>query len=134
MNNWRDLLKNKCKGVIFIIYLWTFLVGGTLCVIGQLLIDYTKLTPARILVSFVVAGVVFEALGLYGYLVDFAGAGATVPLTGFGYTIATGVRKAVYEYGFLGIFTGGLTATAGGITAAIVISYIISLFCKSKSQ
>ena len=134
MNNWRDLLKNMCKGVIFIIYLWTFLVGGTLCVIGQLLIDYTKLTPARILVCFVVAGVVFEALGLYGYLVDFAGAGATVPLTGFGYTIATGVRKAVYEYGFLGIFTGGLTATAGGITAAIVISYIISLFCKSKSQ
>lgn len=134
MNNWRDLLKNKYKGVIFIIYLWTFLVGGTLCVIGQLLIDYTKLTPARILVCFVVAGVVFEALGLYGYLVDFAGAGATVPLTGFGYTIATGVRKAVYEYGFLGIFTGGLTATAGGITAAIVISYIISLFCKSKSQ
>lgn len=134
MNNWRDLLKNKCKGVIFIIYLWTFLVGGTLCVIGQLLIDYTKLTPARILVCFVVAGVVFEALGLYGYLVDIAGAGATVPLTGFGYTIATGVRRAVYEYGFLGIFTGGLTATAGGITAAIVISYIISLFCKSKSQ
>ncbi|MEE1003593.1 MAG: stage V sporulation protein AE [Acutalibacteraceae bacterium] len=115
-------------------YLWAFLIGGVLCVIGQLLIDYTKLTPARILVMYVVAGVIFEAVGVYGYLVDFAGAGATVPLTGFGYTIATGVKKAIYEYGFLGIFTGGLTATAGGITAAIVISYIVSLFAKSKSQ
>lgn len=115
-------------------YLWAFLIGGALCVVGQLLIDYTKLTPARILVMYVVAGVIFEAVGVYGYLVDFAGAGATVPLTGFGYTIATGVKKAIYEYGFLGIFTGGLTATAGGITAAIVISYIVSLFAKSKSQ
>lgn len=115
-------------------YLWAFLIGGVLCVVGQLLIDYTKLTPARILVMYVVAGVIFEAVGVYGYLVDFAGAGATVPLTGFGYTIATGVKKAIYEYGFLGIFTGGLTATAGGITAAIVISYIVSLFAKSKSQ
>ena len=115
-------------------YLWAFLIGGVLCVIGQLLIDYTKLTPARILVMYVVAGVILEAVGVYHYLVDFAGAGATVPLTGFGYTIATGVKKAIYEYGFLGIFTGGLTATAGGITAAIVISYIVSLFAKSKSQ
>ena len=115
-------------------YLWAFLVGGALCVIGQLLIDYTKLTPARILVMFVVAGVILEAFGLYHYLVDFAGAGATVPLTGFGYTIATGVKKAIYEQGFLGVFTGGLAATAGGITAAIVISYIVSLFAKSKSQ
>ena len=115
-------------------YLWAFLIGGALCVVGQLLIDYTKLTPARNLVMYVVAGVIFEAVGVYGYLVDFAGAGATVPLTGFGYTIATGVKKAIYEYGFLGIFTGGLTATAGGITAAIVISYIVSLFAKSKSQ
>lgn len=115
-------------------YLWAFLVGGALCVVGQLLIDYTKLTPARILVMYVIAGVIFEAVGVYGYLADFAGAGATVPLTGFGYTIATGVKKAIYEYGFLGIFTGGLTATAGGITAAIVISYIVSLFAKSKSQ
>lgn len=115
-------------------YLWAFLIGGALCVVGQLLIDYTKLTPARILVMYVVAGVILEAVGVYGYLVDFAGAGATVPLTGFGYTIATGVKKAIYEYGFLGIFTGGLTATAGGITAAIVISYIVSLFAKSKSQ
>lgn len=115
-------------------YLWAFLIGGALCVVGQLLIDYTKLTPARILVMYVIAGVIFEAVGAYGYLADFAGAGATVPLTGFGYTIATGVKKAIYEYGFLGIFTGGLTATAGGITAAIVISYIVSLFAKSKSQ
>lgn len=116
------------------VYLWAFLIGGALCVIGQLLIDYTKLTPARILVMFVVSGVILEALGIYRYLVDFAGAGATVPLTGFGYTIATGVKKAIYDYGFLGIFTGGLTATAGGITAAIVISYVVSLFAKSKSQ
>lgn len=115
-------------------YLWAFLIGGALCVVGQLLIDYTKLTPARILVMYVVAGVILEAVGVYHFLVDFAGAGATVPLTGFGYTIATGVKKAIYEYGFLGIFTGGLTATAGGITAAIVISYIVSLFAKSKSQ
>lgn len=116
------------------IYLWAFIIGGILCVIGQLLIDYTKLTPARILVSYVVAGVVLTALGLYDYLIDFAGAGASVPLTGFGYSIAKGVEKYIISDGFLGIFTGGLTATAGGITAAVVISYIISLFCKSKSQ
>lgn len=136
MNNFEILLKNilKRSKVIMMVYLWTFLIGGALCVIGQLLIDYTKLTPARILVCFVVTGVILEALGIYRYLVDFAGAGATVPLTGFGYTIATGVRKAIHEYGFLGIFTGGLTATAGGITAAIVISYVVSLFAKSKSQ
>lgn len=116
------------------VYLWAFLIGGILCVIGQLLIDYTKLTPARILVSYVVAGVILTALGLYDYIIDFAGAGASVPLTGFGYSIAKGVEKAIYQDGFLGIFTGGLTATAGGITAAVVISYIISLFCKSKAQ
>lgn len=115
-------------------YIWAFLIGGVICAIGQLLIDFTKLTPARILVAFVVTGVFLESIGVYEYLVNFAGAGATVPLTGFGYTIATGVRKAIYDYGFLGIFTGGLTATAGGITAAIVISYIISLISKSKSQ
>lgn len=116
------------------VYLWAFLIGGILCVIGQLLIDYTKLTPARILVSYVVAGVILTALGLYDYIIDFAGAGASVPLTGFGYSIAKGVEKAIYQDGFLGVFTGGLTATAGGITAAVVISYIISLFCKSKAQ
>ena len=116
------------------VYLWSFLIGGAICVIGQLLIDYTKLTPARILVAFVVLGVILEAIGVYHYVVNFAGAGATVPLTGFGYSIATGVKKAIFDYGFLGIFSGGLTATAGGITAAIVVSYLISLVCKSKSQ
>ncbi len=116
------------------VYLWTFLIGGFFCIIGQLLIDYTKLTPARILVAFVVAGVVLTAVGLYDYIIDFAGAGASVPLTGFGYSIAKGVQRAVLTEGVLGIFTGGISATAGGITAAIVISYIVALFCKSKSQ
>ncbi len=116
------------------VYLWAFLIGGLFCLIGQLLIDYTKLTPARILVSYVVAGVVLTAIGLYDYLIDFAGAGASVPLTGFGYAIAKGVEKAVLEEGFLGIFSGGISATASGICAAIVFSYIIALFCKSKSQ
>ena len=115
-------------------YLWAFLVGGIICVIGQLLIDYTKLTPARRLVGYVVAGVILTAIGLYEPLVEFAGAGATVPLTGFGYTLAMGMRKAILQYGLLGIFTGGLTATAGGITAAIVFSYIAALFAKSKDQ
>ena len=115
-------------------YLWAFLIGGIICVIGQLLIDYTKLTPARILVGYVVAGVILTAIGLYEPLVEFAGAGATVPLTGFGYSLAMGMRKAILQYGFLGIFTGGLTATAGGITAAIVFSYVAALFAKSKDQ
>lgn len=116
------------------VYLWSFLIGGAICVVGQLLIDFTKLTPARILVCFVVLGVFLEAIGVYGKLVEFAGAGATVPLTGFGFLIANGVEKAVLESGFLGVFTGGLVATAGGITAAIVISFLISLVCRSKSQ
>ena len=115
-------------------YLWAFLIGGIICVIGQLLIDYTKLTPARILVGYVVAGVILTAIGLYEPLVEFAGAGATVPLTGFGYSLAMGMRKAILQYGLLGIFTGGLTATAGGITAAIVFSYVAALFAKSKDQ
>ena len=115
-------------------YLWAFLIGGVLCVIGQLLIDYTKLTPARILVGYVVAGVVLTAIGVYKPLVDFAGAGATVPLTGFGYTLATGVREAVAKSGFLGAFTGGLTATAGGIAAAIFFSILASLLAKSKDR
>lgn len=115
-------------------YLWAFLIGGIICVIGQLLIDYTKLTPARILVGYVVAGVILTAFGLYEPLVEFAGAGATVPLTGFGYSLAMGMRKAILQYGLLGIFTGGLTATAGGITAAIVFSYVAALFAKSKDQ
>ncbi len=115
-------------------YLKAFLVGGGLCLLGQILIDKTNLTPARILVSYVILGVVLSALGLYKPLADFAGAGASVPLTGFGHTIAKGVREAVEKDGFLGIFTGGLTAAAGGITAAITAGLIASLFCKAKDK
>ena len=115
-------------------YLKAFLVGGALCLIGQLLIDLTKLTPARILVSYVVAGVLLGAVGLYEPLVEFAGAGASVPLTGFGYTLSKGVREAVAKDGFLGIFTGGLTATAGGITAAVIAGLLASLFFKPKDK
>ena len=115
-------------------YLKAFLVGGLLCLIGQLLIDKTRLTPARILVSYVVAGVLLGALGLYDKLVDFAGAGATVPLTGFGNTLAKGVREAVDEKGALGILTGGLTATAGGIAAAVVFGWLAGLIFKPKDK
>ena len=115
-------------------YVKAFIVGGILCVIGQLLIDKTKLTPARILVSYVVIGVLLSAVGIYQHLVDFAGAGATVPLTGFGHNIAKGVREAVDQDGFLGIFTGGLKATAGGITAAIIAGLIVSLLFKAKDK
>ncbi len=115
-------------------YLKVFVVGGLLCLIAQLLIDYTKLTPARILVSYVVIGVLLGALGVYQPLVDFAGAGASVPLLGFGNTLAKGVREAVDESGFLGIFTGGLKSTAGGITAAIFAGLIVSLIFKPKDK
>ncbi len=115
-------------------YVKAFFVGGILCVIGQILIDRTKLTPARILVSYVVAGVVLGALGVYEPLVDFAGAGATVPLTGFGYTLAKGVKEAIGEDGFLGIFSGGLKATAGGITAAVIFGLIVSLLFRPKDK
>lgn len=115
-------------------YLKAFAVGGLLCVIGQILIDKTKLTPARILVSYVVAGVLLGAVGLYQYLIDFVGAGATVPLTGFGCNLAKGVKKAVDEQGFLGIFTGGLTATAGGIAAAVVFGWLAGLIFKPKDK
>ena len=115
-------------------YLKAFLVGGFLCLIGQILIDKTKLTPARILVSYVVIGVLLGAVGVYQPLVDFAGAGATVPLTGFGNTLAQGVREAVDEKGFLGILIGGLKAAAGGITAAIVSGLIVSLIFKDKDK
>lgn len=115
-------------------YIKAFIIGGLLCVIGQLLIDKTKLTPARILVSYVVIGVVISAVGLYQHLVDFAGAGATVPLTGFGHNIAKGVREAVDKEGFIGIFTGGLKATAGGITAAIVAGLVASFIFKAKDK
>lgn len=115
-------------------YIKAFVVGGLFCVIAQLLIDYTKLTPARILVSYVVVGVILGGLGVYEPLVEFAGAGATVPLTGFGNTLAKGVRKAIGEDGFLGIFTGGLGATAGGIAAAIIAGLLASLIFKPKDK
>lgn len=115
-------------------YLKAFLVGGLLCVIGQILIDRTKLTPARILVAYVVAGVLLGAVGLYDKLVDFAGAGATVPLTGFGNTLARSVKKAVDEDGALGILTGGLTASAAGITAAVLFGLLASLIFKPKDK
>ena len=108
-------------------YLKAFLIGGAICLVGQLLIDKTKLTPARILVSYVVAGVILGAVGLYEPFAEFAGAGAAVPLTGFGNTLAKGVREAVDEQGFLGIFIGGLRATAGGITAAITAGLLAAL-------
>ena len=111
-------------------YLNAFLCGGILCAIGQILIDKTKLTPARILTGYVVAGVILSALGVYQPLADWGGAGATVPLTGFGHALAKGVTKAVTEKGWLGILTGGLTATAGGITAAVVFGVIMALIFK----
>ena len=111
-----------------------FLVGGFICLIGQFLIDFTKLTPARILTSFVVCGVILSAIGLYKPLVEFAGAGATVPLTGFGHALAEGVRKAVDSLGFLGIFSGGLTATASGICAAIIFALIVALIFKPSDR
>ena len=115
-------------------YVKAFLVGGAVCLIGQILIDKTKLTPARILVSYVVIGVLLGAVGLYQPLVEFAGAGATVPLTGFGNTLAKGVKEAIQKDGFLGIFTGGLKASAGGITAAILAGLIASLLFKAKDK
>ena len=115
-------------------YLKAFLIGGTLCFLGQILIDKTKLTPARILVSYVVVGVILGGTGVYQRLVEFAGAGATVPLTGFGNTLAKGVREAVSQDGFIGIFTGGLKASAGGITAAIFFGLITSLLFKAKDK
>ena len=111
-----------------------FIVGGILCTVGQLLIDYTSLTPARILTGFVVAGVLLSAVGIYGPLVEFAGAGATVPLTGFGHTLAEGIRKNIADDGFLGIFTGGLTAAAGGITAAMLFGLIASTVFPSRDK
>ena len=118
----------------WLMYLKTFLIGGALCAIAQILIDKTKLTPARILTSYVVAGVILGALGLYGPLADWAGAGATVPLTGFGNVLAEGVKKAVAKDGCLGVFTGGLTAAAAGICAAIFFGIIVALLCKPKAK
>ncbi len=115
---------------IFIDCLKAFLVGGAFCLIGQIFVDLTKLTPARILVGYVVSGVILTAVGLYDYLVDFAGAGATVPLTGFGYSLAKGVEQAVIDYGLIGALSGGLTATAAGITAAIFFGILGALVSK----
>lgn len=117
-------------GEMLMSYVKAFLVGGTICLIGQLLIDFTKLTPARILVSFVVIGVILGGLGWYQPLIEYAGAGASVPLTGFGSLLAKGVKEAVREHGFMGIFMGGLTATAAGITVAILAGLAISLVFK----
>ena len=115
-------------------YLKCFLVGGLLCAVGQVLIDKTALTPARILTAYVVAGVVLGALGLYEPLVEFAGAGATVPLTGFGNTLAKGMRRAVAERGALGIFTGGFTAAAAGVCAALVFGFLAALVFRSRDK
>ena len=118
----------------FLLLLKAFVVGGSICAAGQILIDYTKLTPARILVSFVVLGVILGGLGLYQPLIEFAGAGASVPLTGFGATLAKGVREAVAKEGWMGIFTGGLQASAGGITVALIAALIVGLVGKSADK
>lgn len=119
---------------MFMEYVWAFVVGGLICVVGQLLIDLTKLTPARILTSYVVAGVILGAVGLYKPLVDFAGGGATVPLTGFGYLLSKGVREAVDKNGLIGAFMGGFTACAAGVAAAVFFSLIAALIFKSGSK
>ena len=120
--------------MVYTDYLRAFFVGGMRCVIGQLLIDFTKLTPARILVAYVVAGTILTVLGLYQPLVDFAGCGATIPLTGFGYSLGKGVIEGVEKNTFLGIFSGGLSNTSAGITAAILFGFIIALIFKPKEK
>lgn len=120
--------------MLYLEYIKAFIVGGIICAIGQVLIDYTKLTPARILVSYVVSGVILGAVGVYKPLVDFAGAGATVPLTGFGYLLAKGVKEAVEKDGLLGAITGGLTASSAGITAAILFGFIVAILFKPKEK
>ena len=124
------VLRKVCK----MEYIKAFLVGGLFCLIGQILIDKTKLTPARILVGYVVIGVLLGSIGLYKPIVEFAGAGATVPLTGCGYTLAKGVKETIQQDGPLGILTGGLKATSGGITAAIVAGLLVSLTFKAKDK
>lgn len=119
---------------VFMKYLGAFIVGGVLCAVGQILIDRTKLTPARILVIFVTGGVILTALGVYQKIVDIGGAGATVPLTGFGYMLAKGTFRDVDQYGLLGAFTGGIKATAAGITAAIFFGYLISVVFSPKAK
>lgn len=119
---------------IILPYLWAFIVGGLLCVIAQILIDKTKLTPARILVSYVVAGVILGGCGIYKYLIDFAGAGATTPLTGFGYLIAKGVREEVEKNGLMGVLTGGITAAAAGIAAALIFGLLTAICFRDKRK
>ncbi len=119
---------------MFMEYVWAFVIGGLICTIGQLLIDLTKLTPARILTSYVVAGVILGGLGWYEPIVNFAGGGATVPLTGFGYLLSKGVREAVDEKGLLGAFTGGFTSAAAGIAAAVFFGLLAALVFKSGSK
>lgn len=117
-----------------LMYIKAFLVGGLLCLVGQVLIDYTKLTPARILTIYVVAGVALSAIGLYQPLADWAGAGASVPLTGFGHTLAKGIRQAVAEKGLLGVFSGGFSAAAAGLCAAVFFGLIVALVFKPKDK
>ncbi len=115
-------------------FLKAFIVGGLFCALGQILLDKTKLTPARILSLYVVGGLILSAVGVYPMLVEFAGAGATVPLTGFGNVLATGVKEAVAEKGVLGAFMGGLTSAAGGVTAAVFFGFLVSIICKAKEK
>lgn len=115
-------------------YLWAFIVGGAICVVGQVLIDLTKLTPARILTSFVVAGVILSAFGLYGSLAEFAGAGATVPIMGFGHLLFEGVKDAVADKGFTGVITGGITAAAGGIAMSLIMGLLVAVLFRAKDQ
>lgn len=115
-------------------YFWAFVIGGAICLVGQIFLDYTKMTPARILVLFVTAGVFLTALGWYEPLVKLAGAGATIPISGFGYALANGAKKGIVENGILGIFSGGISAAAGGIAAAIVFGYIFALIFKPKEK
>lgn len=116
------------------ILLWSFVIGGAICSIGQIVIDYTNIKPARLLIIYVCAGIVFTALGLYEPLVKFAGAGATIPLSGFGYSLAKGTIKAVSEQGLIGVLSGGLTATAAGVSAAILFGYLFSLIFNAKEK
>jgi len=115
-------------------YLIAFVVGGFICVVGQIIIDKTKLTPARIMVGYVVSGVILGGIGIYNIVIDFAGAGASVPLLGFGNSLAKGIRDGINETGFIGIFTGALSATAGGITAAILFGYLTSIIFKPRGK
>ena len=129
-----NINNKKKEGKMYMDYLKAFVVGGLICVVGQILIDKTKLTPARILTAFVVIGVFLGAIGVYKPLVDFAGAGATVPLSGFGYTLYKGIKEGISQDGWLGILTGGLTASAAGIASAIIFGFLAGVFGKPKEK